>query len=348
MRIPVSYLRPVAAALCGALLLACGGPSTRPDAAPTAADADYLRGRDLHLAQRYDEAIAAYQDALHADAGHVNARNGLAVAYAERGDFTRAIPIWRALTDGATMASGPAASYLFANLGHAYQLGGDPQAAKVALEKACLLDPLDANAWQYLGETLLTLGDEERGRQMLHQAEALRGHDFRADYARADGGARMPAIEQAVRSAPRPDGDWATLELVRNDNGVLELHRIPAPHAGASASAPARQAAVALLEISNGNGRPGMARRLTGELRDPGFKVVRLTNEKGFGVRQTRIEYQPAFRGAAERLALRVGVAAPLAAGVKGPADVRLVLGHDLPAHGVDTTLARADGHASP
>jgi hypothetical protein len=59
--------------------------------------------------------------------------------------------------------------------------------------------------------------------------------------------------------------------------------------------------------------------------------VVRLTNEKGFDVRQTRVEYQPAFRTTAERLARHVGTGEPVEVGLSGHADVRLVIGHDLP-----------------
>jgi tetratricopeptide (TPR) repeat protein len=324
--------------LCsGVLLLACSGPAPRPDAgapARAAADDSYLRGRNLYLARRYDDAIAAYQAALRIDATHVNARNGLAIAYAEQRDFARAIPIWRELTRGATMASGPASAFLFSNLGYAYLLNGDVDAAQVALEKACLLDPLNHRAWQYLGETLLRLGQEERGRQMLRQAEALREHDFRADYATANGGTRLPAIEQAVKTEQRPDDDaWASVEVIRRDDGMLELRRMPAKTtAPQTASAePLVPDAVARLEISNGNGRPGLARLVSRQLSDPALKVVRLTNEKGFGVRQTRIEYLPAFRTTAERLARHVGTGEPVEVGMGGNADVRLVIGHDLP-----------------
>jgi tetratricopeptide (TPR) repeat protein len=343
-RIPL-YVVPL---LCSsALLLACSSAPWRHDvAAPAlaAADDSYLRGRNLYLARRYDEAIAAYEDALRIDRTHVNARNGLAIAYAERRDFARAIPIWRDLTRDASMASGPASAFLFSNLGYAYLLSGDADSAQVALEKACLLDPLNQRAWQYLGEALLKLGQEERGRQMLRQAEALREHDFRTDYATANGGTRLPAIEQAVRADQRADEAWGTVEVVRRDNGMLELRRLPPASATVRVepvlpAAPAEPAAgqsslpatVARLEISNGDGRPGLARMVSRQLRDPALKVVRLTNEKGFGVRRTRVEYLPAFRETAERLARHVGSGEPVEAAMDGHADVRLVIGHDLP-----------------
>jgi tetratricopeptide (TPR) repeat protein len=340
--------------LCsGALLVACSSPPVRQEAAlaaATSADEYYLRGRNLQLAHRYDEAIAAYEAALQTDGAHVNARNGLAVAYAEQRDFGKAIPIWRELTRGASMSSGTAAAFLFGNLGRAYFLNGQYEEALVALEKACLLDPLNYRTWRGLGETLQQLGQDERAAQMLRQASALRGHDFHADYAAAEGGARLPAIEQAVKAPQRPDQDWASVEVTSKPNGLLELRRVvpnraphaaptaalppdaPSPKSPAASNADKDLAVAAALEISNGNGRQGLARLMSRQLRDADVKVVRLTNEKGFAVRQTRIEYQPPFRGVAERLAERFGAGKPVEVSMTGRANVRLVIGRDLSA----------------
>lgn len=330
--------------LCCGALLACSSAPLQQAAQTAAASADdqYLRGRNLHLAHRYEDAIAAYQAALKADGSHVNARNGLAIAYAEQRDFAKAIPIWRALTRGATMASGTDAAFLFGNLGHAYFLNGQYDDALVALEKACLLDPLNHRTWQHLGETLQQLGQDERAQQMLRQASALRDHDFRADYAAADGGARLPAIEQAVKTPQRPDQDWAFVEVTSKPNGMLELRRVT-PNRSASPVQAGRPAipplpkedkdpvVIAALEISNGNGRQGLARLMSRQLRDADVKVVRLTNEKGFAVRQTRIEYQAAYRGVAERLAERYA-AKPVEVDMNGRTNMRLVIGRDLSA----------------
>jgi tetratricopeptide (TPR) repeat protein len=337
--------------LCSSVMLAaCGSIGMYTDTSRVAvatADDNYARGRNHHLARRYDEAIAAYQAALQADGTHVNARNGLATAYAEQRDFARAIPLWRELTRGATMASGPSTAFLFGNLGHAYSLNGQYDEALVALEKACLLDPLNHRMWRRLGETLQQLGQDERAAQMLRQANALREHDFRADYAAAGGGARLPAIDKAVKTAQRPDRDWAFVEVVNKPDGMLELRRVvpardapPAP-LSAPVTAPAKPGApkggrslpvVAALEITNGNGRQGLARLMSRQLRDADLKVVRLTNEKGFAVRVTRIEYQPAYRGVAERLAERFGAAKPVEVNMTGRANLRLVIGRDLSA----------------
>jgi tetratricopeptide (TPR) repeat protein len=338
-------LRTLALACAGAGLLACTSlrPDPAPSAAPAAAADAYLSGRNHHLARRYDEARAAYQAALRADPGHVDARNGLATLHAEQRDFAAAVRIWRELTASLNMGSGPGKAYLFSNLGHAYFLSGDYDQALVALEKACLLDPLNHRSWQLLGETLGKLGQEGRAAQMLRQAEALRRHDLRADLAAVGGQTPVAAIRRAANrqaEAPPEEGEWLQAELHADGGGLLELRRgkaapAPAPEPPAPETpAPLEHAGVARLEIRNGNGVTGMARALARQLGQPassGLKVTRLSNDKGFAVKRTRIEFEAAFRVQAERLAERIGEVQLREVPDCAPADLRLVLGRDLP-----------------
>ncbi|BDT56928.1 hypothetical protein MasN3_04220 [Massilia varians] len=334
--------------LCaGVTLAACAPIGGRPvfDRTVSAADDAYLAGRNHHLARRYDEARAAYQAALQAAPGHVNARNGLATLYAEQREFATAIALWRALTESLTLSSGPGKAYLFSNLGHAHFLNAEYDDALVALEKACLLDPLNHRSWQLLGETLRKLGQEERAQQMLSQAEALLAHDLRADYAAAGSPPRVAAIERALKTPAREKAGWSQVQLVAGADGMLELRRGPTP---ASPSAPARlpepapgppapagnAPLIALVEMRNGNGVSGMARSLARQVDTKGLKVTRLSHQKGFGVRQTRIEYEAAYREAAERLANRFGGAQLQEVASCAPANLRVVLGRDLARRG--------------
>lgn len=339
-------LKKISVLCAGALLLACADVARQPATAPTAdADRVYDLGRLHHLVGRYDDAIAAYRTVLAASPRHVRARNALAAAFARQGDFAQAIPIWRALTDELAPGTGPDGAYLFANLGYAYLLGGDLQQAVAALEKACLLDPLDHRAWSNLGESLRRLGQDERAALMLRQATALRDHDFKGDYAAA-GGTAVAAIEAAVARPARPDTGWAATEVRTAADGTLELLRVPGPGALAQ-RAPAPQPAppaprtrldLVLLEIRNGNGVTGMARSLSRQVVGDGLQVTRLSNEKGFQVRRTRIEHHADFRAAAERLAQRLGERQSgrfdpiqiVEVDSCKPTDLRLVLGQDL------------------
>lgn len=353
------------ALLCaGATVAACAPFDFRPASGAAApgvemrqADDAYLAGRNHHLARRYEEARAAYQAALRPVPGHVNARNGLATLYAEQRDFASAIALWRALTESLTLSSGPGKAYLFSNLGHAYFLNGELDHALVALEKACLLDPLNPRSWQLLGETLRKLGQEERAQQMLDQADALRAHDLRADYAAAGGQTRVAALDRALRAPASDERGWSRVQLHAGADGMLELRRSPAPaemRAPARSSEPTPPPAIpgpgdpvpVLVELRNGNGVPRMARSLARQVGARELKVTRLSNQKGFKLRRTRIEYEAAYREAAERLASRFGGAQLQEVASCAPANLRVVLGRDIARRGFALRPAAQAGNA--
>lgn len=303
----------------GTLLFACADIAYRApssDPVPNAEHA-YQSGRSHHLAQRYSEARTAYEAALYAVPSHVNARNGLAVLHAENGELDKAIGHWNLLTE---KADGVESAFLFSNLGYAYYLRGDYVQARAALENACLQDPLNYRAWRHLGNVLDKLGDTARAQAMHRQAAALQGHDLRSDLAQAP-----PSKVKAIAAAARPQDDdqrWAQTEVTQDASGMFVLRRVEAP------ASTAAKASV-LLEISNGNGVRGMARTLARRIGAGEGRVVRLTNQKGYGVRVTRVEYSQAFKLAAERIAQRVGAVQLVQVNRVGRADIRVVLGRD-------------------
>ena len=354
MRPTVKYL---SSACASALLFACAdiGPRGAPPAPPAqlsgSPDDAYVLGRQQHMANRYPAAIASYQDALRLDPRHVNATNGLATLYAEQGNFPKAIALWRALTDASAAPSGPGAAFLYSNLVYAHLLNGDFQQAVAALERACVLDPLNHRAWRHLGSSLEKLGQADRAQLMFKQANALEQHDFKADYAlvQRSGAAAADSVAGAVAAT---DG-WAATEVRQSANGMFELRRSapavpaaaavtpaaapmepakpdPAPAAAPATAAVAAGEPVTRLEIRNGNGVPGMARSLARGMDDASLRVVRLSNQKGFNVEHTRVEYQSGLREVANRLAERFGNATVLEVESCNNADMRLVIGRDL------------------
>lgn len=317
-------------ALLCAGLLSCAPLGERP-AAATALDA-YGAGRAHHLAGRPDAARGAYLAALEADPRHVAARNGLATLHAEAGELAQAIALWRLLT--AQTAPGAAQAWLYANMGHAHRLDGNLEAARAAFEQACLLDPLQARSWQMLGETLAALGMDERAERTLAQAAALRRHDVRADFAVTGGASEVAGIRQALAApAPRPEPGWAQSWIEVGADGMMALQR-------GLDTEPVAPRVAARLEIRNGNGITGMARALSRRIDDPGLQVTRLSNEPGFAVGRTRIDYAAPHLDAARSLAQRLGSVQLREAGPHMRADLRLVLGRDLARHGTALRLA--------
>lgn len=208
-----------------------------------------------------------------------------------------------------------------------------------ALERACVLDPLDPMHWERLAQALERQGQDARAALMRRQAQSLRDHDVQRDYA--------ILAEQSAGVEPRLP--MARIEVVPVGGAMVLVRRVAAPvvasalPARSAAPGPSRLLAPLVspgpaadgappvrLEISNGNGVTGMAAALARTLRGDDVKVVRLTNVRPFVVPVSRVEYRADRQAAAQVLATRLGMtmAAPSVSQQRG--DVRIVLGRDL------------------
>ena len=333
MRLTLSHL--AAATACLGLAACSTQLAHAPVAAWPDADAAYVAGRQHFERGDLSAAQAAYALALRHAPRHVNARNGLAVLHAQRGEHDAAIAHWLALTQETGMAR-PQQAYLFSNLGHAYSLDGRDAQALPVLEQACLLDPLNALAWQHLAQVLERLGQHERAALMRRQAASLREHDLRRDLAVLRGAA---APQLVPAPAPVPEAPaMARVEITQSD-GMARLQRVPAAVRSVPAAVPERPMPVASaprprLEIVNGNGVPGMAAALARSLAGAPVQVVRLANDASFQVARTRVEYRPAQAQAARQLARQLGLQVQTQVQTQAadcPAsELRLVLGRDL------------------
>ena len=328
MRLTISRL----AAACACLgLAACTTQLAHVPVWPDA-DAAYAAGRQHFERGDLPAAQAAYEQALRHAPRHVNARNGLAVLHAQRGEHDAAIAHWLALTQEAGMPQ-PRQAYLFSNLGHAYYLSGRDAQALTALEQACLLDPLHALAWRHLAQVLERQGQHERAAVMRRQAASLQEHDVRRDMALLRAEAPPKLVPEPVPDAPA----MARVEITQSD-GMARLRRVPSAvvrsvPAAASQSvalAPTASAPHPRLEIVNGNGVPGLAAALARSLAGAPVQVVRLANETSFQVARTRVEYRPAQEQAARQLARQLGPQVQTQAADCPASELRLVLGRDL------------------
>ena len=85
------------------------------------------------------------------------------------------------------------------------------------------------------------------------------------------------------------------------------------------------------IEVANGNGVTGMAKRISNVLNRQGISVSRLSNELPYKQLETKIHYRAGFEKAAANLktALKGHAVAVLTPTLSGNSDVRLVLGKD-------------------
>ena len=236
------------------------------------------------------------------------ARNGQAVLHAQRGEVRQAIAIWEALLAGGAPRE-PRHAYLFRNLGHAYRLAGRDGDAVTVLEKACLLDPRNALAWQQLAQVLARLGQHERAARMQDQAHNLQVRE-------------VPRVRAEAMLVPAPVAPVMDRIDITQSAGMAVLQRVAAP---SPPDAPRLR-----LEILNGNGKPGMAAALARSLAGSDLQVVRTANASSFRVARTRVEYRPAQRQAARQLARQLGGNIEFAAADCPASELRLILGRDI------------------
>lgn len=248
--------------------------------------------------------------------------NALAVQHARDGQHATAIALWRQLT---AQAGAPQA-YLYANLGHAYYLSGRDEEALAALEKACLLDPLDALAWQHLAQVLARLGQHERAARMQAQARRLQTQDLRRDTALL-----QQAIVDNSEPAPAPvpvpvpvqPAGMDRIEITQSD-GMARLQRVAGTQRRPEAQPLPR------LEVLNGNGVPGMAATLARSLAAGPMQLLRFGNAASFRIARTRIEYRAPHAAAARRLARQIGPRVEVLAVEGQGADLRVIVGRDM------------------
>jgi hypothetical protein len=155
-----------AAAATFALLAAAGCATIEPQASKAwkiepvldvshtvqSAQGYYQLGRYYDGMRAWDKSIDAYRKAIAAEPSHVEARNGLAVALAQRGRYAESEAAFRE-----TIALSPDSSHLRSNLGYVLLLAGKPQEAVRELRAAVKADKTDVTAIANLREAVWQL-----------------------------------------------------------------------------------------------------------------------------------------------------------------------------------------------
>lgn len=288
------------------------------------ADSLYQLGRYYQGQQRYQQALVAYQRAIAVDAAYVEAHNGMGVVLALLNRHDESITAFRAAISQDKKNS----VHLYNNLGHALYLKGEYVDAIFTLEIAAALDPANTLASENLAKAYAQAQAAGKLPQQLAQtverdlatetagvsqessstelaawetAEPLRNTDIYAAMATTEIAENPQEIVQAPLSAVKN-----RIETVRVAPNIYEMRPREMPANLATAEVNTGSAAIAptslRLEVSNGNGVTGFAKRMGTILADYGFDTARLTNQKPFTVPTSQIQYRPGFLDEAQRL----------------------------------------------
>jgi hypothetical protein len=147
----------------------------------------FTLGRYYDGMRMWDKSIDAYRKAIAADGGHIEARNGLGVALAQRWRHDDAVAAFRE-----AIALAPNAAHVRSNLGYVLMLAGKPLEAVRELRAAVALDKTDATAIANL-------------REAVWQFEVARTTDPAVDRRMADlGPVEVPPAPVAKAAAVQP------------------------------------------------------------------------------------------------------------------------------------------------
>jgi tetratricopeptide (TPR) repeat protein len=319
----------------------------------------YDLGRYYQGQARHIQAVSALEKAVAADGSFAEARNRLAVSYAMLGRYQDAVQQLEA-----AIAAAPQAAHIYSNLGYVHYLQGNDSEAATALQRAVALDPSNRNAQHNLGLVYARQGNEVKARVTFSATEPP-PETIAPPPAKAPEKSPSQIVQVApnvYELLPTPAAPMVAVQpetapvhqarlQVSDDNGVNGIARRESPSqivqvapnvyelrpnpvaALATALPEPAPAHHARLEVSNGNGVNGMARRVGAFLKDSGFATSRLTNNrKGFGVRATRVEYRHGYEAEARQVAAAMPGSVEVAPGTNLRRDIglRLVLGKDL------------------
>ena len=286
----------------------------------------YLLGAYYDGQNRLDQAETAYRQAIEIDPDAVDARNALAMLHSARHQYDEAITeLEKAVRKAPTVAK------LHNNLGYVYYLNKDHAGAINEFRLALALDPYHALALNNLEASCDQLDVFARERVVLLTPDPLRhtrsgpcAAPANVSLAGVDGAAPASAPLSTLLDRVIMKVKQATHFLIAQPEG-----RVPDEVVAAPAAQPTFR-----LEIANGNGAVGLARRMRDALQQEGGPPPRLTNLKPFTQRETVIQFRAGFEEAARSLSLQLS-AHPVqlvAADITPASDVRLILGHDIAA----------------
>lgn len=292
----------------------------------------YEIGRYLQAQERYREAAGAYRESIARAPDHAQVHNALGVVLSLLGNHDRAYASF-----AQALALTPEAPYLWSNLGYAYFLAGEGIAATAALTHGQELAPDDKTIRELLARSQEHFGADApdgtsamdlvatgpvQNEQPIQEAMITGSseNNVGAEAAVAEG---VAAGWQLIHSPPLP--------LVSVGPAEYELQRASTARSSRETSAALPQNTAA-LEISNGNGLRGMAQRVSRTLKQQGLPTTRLTNQKGFGIHETELQYRVGYEAAAANLlsALPTGIRMRPTIHLRSDIKIRLVLGKDM------------------
>jgi Tfp pilus assembly protein PilF len=335
-------------------------------------EALYQLGRYYQGQNRHELAISAYQRALVADSHFAEAHNGLGVVYSMQGRHKEAIEAFRTAAQlepkashiysnlgHAYYAQGLYADAIVAlqyataldptnqralnNLGLAYAKAGNPGGSTLAFAKAANAQAAPAPATE--GAPAPHSIAQSAPGKVVHDATPAAAAPQVATVEPLSHKPTPPAHSGGIitqtasgNAVPVTESRFKVVQMTPHVYELRERNPAPVKTLATTDNPPVAPGALAKkprIEVSNGNGVTGMAKKVGGFLRDGGYHAARLTNQKPFRVKLTQIQYRDGYQTQARQLqsSLPGQPAMIMSNDMNADIGVRLLLGKDIARH---------------
>lgn len=343
-------------------------PTTTTSHGSNSVDAMYKMGRYYQGQNRYDLAISAYQKALATDNSFVEARNGLGVIYSRQGKYREAIEAFQVAVQQSPKAAhlysnmgyayylqgqyaesvtaleqaallDPTNQRALNNLGLAYAKAGNKgesaQAFTQAANAATTTPNVAATEVATPAQNTLQVSDQTAAimaalsTELNAQPAPQSQPEVQVLTLPKDRGVIRPAASSNAVAVVD-----SRVQLVKLSANVSELRVQPysAEPMQTAATADVADLKKLRVEVANGNGVTGAAKKVGRFLGNLGYPTARLTNQKPFQVRMTQIQYREGYQAEAQLLQASLPDAHELVQrdDMRTGVSVRLVLGKDM------------------
>jgi len=287
-------------------------------------EAMYQTGRYYQGQKRYDLAEDAYRRALAANSSFVEAFNGLGVIYSMQRKYDEANEAFQS-----AIRLNPKAAHILNNLGYVYYLQGRYSESLLALQQSVAIEPLNKHTLNNIGLVYAKTGRIAEAEQAFSRAV-----NDQSQVANSDSMKSNPQIDSFSSSSQAPNDlvevnqiEAQSLSLPKNI-GIIRSALVPlkSPEGGARVtllqvspnvyemhlkSSPPKPIVKEVvsenkkslgIEVSNGNGVTGMARKISDFIKRQGYVSSRLTNQKHFDTSTTQIQYRGGYEEEARNL----------------------------------------------
>lgn len=302
------------------------------------ASALYQLGRYYHGQMRYEQALAAYRKARAIEPQNVDVLTGIGVVHASLGEYEDALRAFRSAA-----ALQPDSPQTLNNLGYIHWLRKETAQAVDAYRRALVLDPKNERARQNLrlasGESSPAAAIAPVQAKAVEQPVNAGTGASRSSIALKEVSPQvfeltLPAsatavATQAVAPAAAPHARPSTTKLATAPAKPTAGGGAVAAGASKAGAAPA---AVAGVEVLNGNGIKGVAKETADKLAARGYAIAAVGNHHHHRQSKTVIEHLPGQAEQARKLAQLISPNASVveAKSLGGQGSIRVVLGRDV------------------